>query len=111
MVADVADFSEWKTNYRATGFVFAGMAFALKAGLGFGGAIGGWILEAYGYVANVQQTPFALLGIQLSASLYPAICFAIATASLFFYPISTKELVTIQNDLEERRKNFGQPTN
>jgi Na+/melibiose symporter-like transporter len=110
MVADVADYSEWKTNYRATGFVFAGMAFALKAGLGFGGAIGGWILEWYGYVANVQQTPFALLGIQLSASLYPAICFAIATVSLCFYPISTKDLVTMQHDLEERRKNFGQPS-
>lgn len=111
MIADVADYSEWKNHYRATGFVFAGVVFALKAGLGFGGAIGGWILEAYGYVANVEQTPTALTGIQLSASIYPAICFGIAAVCLLLYPITTKDLATIQRDLEERRKTFDKTTN
>jgi len=114
MVADVADYSEWKTNYRATGFVFAGMAFALKAGLGFGGAIGGWILEWYGYVQPIDKVPQvqpaeSLLGIQLSASIFPAICFGIAAACLFLYPITTAKIKVIQEDLEERRKSFGLP--
>lgn len=108
MIADVADYSEWKNYYRATGFVFAGVVFALKAGLGFGGAIGGWILEAYGYVANAVQTTTALHGIQLSASIFPAICFAIAVIALCFYPISHKKLVQIQAELEERRTKFGE---
>jgi Na+/melibiose symporter-like transporter len=107
MIADVADYSEWVNHYRATAFVFAGVVFALKAGLGFGGAIGGWILGWYGYVANAVQTPEALLGIQLSASIFPAICFAIAAICLLFYPITQKDLVRIQSDLEERRKNFA----
>ena len=107
MIADVADYSEWKNNYRATAFVFAGVVFALKAGLGFGGAIGGWILEAYGYVANAAQSASSLLGIQLSASIYPAICFAIAASCLIFYPITTQKLKEIQAELEERRKGFG----
>ncbi len=34
MMADVADFSEWKTGRRATGIVFSAIVFALKAGLG-----------------------------------------------------------------------------
>ncbi len=107
MIADVADYSEWKNDYRATAFVFAGVVFALKAGLGFGGAIGGWILEWYGYVANAAQSASALLGIQLSASIYPAICFGIAALCLLFYPITTANLKSIQQDLEERRKSFG----
>ena len=45
MMADVADFSEWKNRRRATAIVFSGIVFALKAGLGFGGAIGGWLLS------------------------------------------------------------------
>ena len=32
MIADVADYSEWRTFRRATGFVYAGIIFALKAG-------------------------------------------------------------------------------
>src|SRR5690606_37531881 len=39
MIADTADWSEWKNGRRSTGFVFAGMVFALKAGLGIGGAL------------------------------------------------------------------------
>ncbi|MFA5256713.1 MAG: MFS transporter [Opitutales bacterium] len=108
MIADVADFSEWKNHYRATGFVFAGVVFALKAGLGFGGAIGGWILGAYGYVANAEQSASALLGIQLSASIYPAICFGISVLALCFYPITRDNIITMQAELEERRKGFEQ---
>ncbi|MCB1123500.1 MAG: MFS transporter, partial [Verrucomicrobiae bacterium] len=49
MIADTADYGEWKHGRRATGFVFAGVVFAIKAGLGLGGAITGWLLAIYGY--------------------------------------------------------------
>ena len=107
MIADVADYSEWKTTRRATGFMFAGILFALKAGLGVGGALGGWIIGAYGYVANAAQTPQALLGIRLSASIYSAIPFALCLVCLAFYPISKALNLRIQNELLERRKQFG----
>ena len=110
MIADVADYSEWKNRRRATGFVFAGIVFALKAGLGFGGAICGWILGAYGFAANVDQSTASLFGIRMSASIYPALFFAFGVAALFFYPITTDKLKTIQQELEERRKNFGVKT-
>ena len=57
MIADTADYSEWKNNRRSTGFVYAGVIFALKAGLGLGGAFAGWILAAYGYEAATARTP------------------------------------------------------
>ncbi len=68
MMADVADFAEWRTKRRATGVVFAGIVFALKAGLGLGGAICGWILSVYGYIPNAIQSNHALFGIRMTAA-------------------------------------------
>jgi GPH family glycoside/pentoside/hexuronide:cation symporter len=107
MMADVADFSEWRQHRRATGVVFAGIVFALKAGLGLGGAICGWLLSIYGYVPNVVQTEHALLGIRMTASIYPAVTFLIGVVALAFYGISRTLNLEIQNELMERRKNFA----
>jgi len=107
MMGDVADFAEWKTRRRATGVVFAGIVFALKAGLGLGGAICGWILGVYGYVANAVQTDQALLGIRMTASIFPAITFFIGVLALMFYSISKKLNLQIQDELADRRKAFN----
>ncbi len=104
MMADVADFSEWKNHRRATGIVFAAIVFALKAGLGFGGAITGWVLSVYGYVPNVPQTPHALDGIRLTMSIFPAVTFAICAGILFFYSINREAEVRITDELFERRR-------
>ena len=105
MMADVADFSEWKTHRRATAMVFSAIVFALKAGLGFGGAIGGWLLSAYGYVPNAAQTEHALHGIRLTASLFPAIAFlARASVCLVFYRIDKPLELEMTDDLAERRE-------
>ena len=45
MMADVADYSEWKFNRRATGIVFAAIVVGLKVGLAVGGAVAGWLLK------------------------------------------------------------------
>jgi GPH family glycoside/pentoside/hexuronide:cation symporter len=107
MMADVADYAEWKTRRRATGVVFAGIVFALKAGLGLGGAICGWLLAIYDYVPNVVQSPQAILGIRLTASIYPAITFGIGVVALTFYSISKSLNIQIQDELVERRKSFA----
>jgi GPH family glycoside/pentoside/hexuronide:cation symporter len=107
MMADVADFSEWKNHRRATAVVFSAIVFALKAGLGFGGAIGGWLLAAYGYVPNVAQTERALQGIKLTTSVYPAITFALAVVCLFFYRIDKRLEIQITDDLAERRRTYA----
>jgi Na+/melibiose symporter-like transporter len=107
MIADVADFSEWKTGRRATGFVYAGIVFALKAGLGIGGAIGGWLLAAYGYVPNAVQDEGALLGIRLCATVYSSIPFALGVVCICFYPISKELNLRIGDELAERRSKFA----
>jgi GPH family glycoside/pentoside/hexuronide:cation symporter len=107
MMGDVADFSEWRNRRRATGIVFSAIVFALKAGLGFGGAIAGFVLAGYGYVPNVAQTESALRGIVLMMSLFPAVLFAICMACLFFYDIDKGTENRMANELDERRRGFA----
>ncbi len=110
MIADVADYSEWKTSRRATGFMFAGILFALKAGLSLGGALSAWILAAHGYVPNVAQTERALLGIRLGASVYPAVALLFVLVCLAIYPIGKKLNVRMQTELAERRAKYNAAT-
>jgi Na+/melibiose symporter-like transporter len=107
MIADVADYSEWRTSRRATGFMYAGILFALKAGLSLGGALSAWVINAYGYVPNVAQTERALLGIRLGASVYPAIALGFVLACLVVYPIGKRLNLRIQEELAERRKQYA----
>lgn len=106
MMGDVADFTEWKTNRRVTGIVFSAIVFALKAGLGLGGALCGWMLSSYGYIPNAVQSDSALFGIRMTASIYPSITFFIGVIALSFYGISKKLNLQIQDELIERRKSF-----
>jgi len=108
MMGDVADHSEWVNHRRATGFVFAGIVFALKAGLGIGGAICGSIIDSFGFVANTVQDGSAILGIKITASIVPACTFFIGVIALCFYPITKKLNEKVQDELQERRRNFNQ---
>jgi sugar (glycoside-pentoside-hexuronide) transporter len=106
MMADVADFSEWKNGRRATGIVFAAIVFALKAGLGFGGAITGFVLSLYGYVPNVAQTERSLDGIRYTMSVFPAVTFATCAACLLFYAIDKRCEDRMAAELAERRRAY-----
>src|SRR5215211_1521685 len=106
MMADVADFSEWRTRRRATAVIFSAIIFGLKAGLGVGGAIGGYLLDAYGYVPNAVQSERALLGIRLTASIFPAIAFFLCAVCLMFYRIDKTLELEMSRELTDRRNAF-----
>jgi Na+/melibiose symporter-like transporter len=104
MTADVADYSEWKNNRRATGIVFSAMIFGLKVGLSMGGALVAGILALHGYEAQAEtQNPETINGIKLAVSLYCSTPFLIACAGLFFYEINKKMEHQIETDLSARR--------
>ena len=106
MIADVADHMEYVHHRRATGLCFSGIVFALKAGLGVGGAIAGSILSIFGYVndISIEQSATSLMGIRMASSIVPGICFGIAVAALFFYPISKSMNEKMQAELAKRRE-------
>jgi glycoside/pentoside/hexuronide:cation symporter, GPH family len=103
MIADTADYSEWKTGRRATAFTFAGMVFALKFGLGVGGYIQGAILAHYGYEGGADLTERAITGVRVASSVVPAALLVAAVAILLFYPISKELNYRIGDELAKRR--------
>ncbi len=109
MIGDVADHVEYISKRRATGFCFSGMSFALKAGLGLGGAFAGIILTSFGYVSglNEPQSAEALQGIRLVSSLIPAFLFGIGVIALLFYPITKTYNEKMQSELSIRRRNIS----
>lgn len=110
MIADVADYSEWKNNRRATAIIFSAMMVGLKGGLSIGSALLAWILGLYGYIAkestvgDIVQPENAIHGTKMLISIYPAIPFLIGVGLLFFYKINKQMELQIEVDLKERRK-------
>jgi glycoside/pentoside/hexuronide:cation symporter, GPH family len=108
MIADVADYSEWKNFRRATAIIFSAMILGLKGGLTIGASVLVGLLANYGYdrSAAIQSTE-TIEGIQLIVSLYPSIPFFIICALMFFYPIHKQMETKIEMDLNDRRKAAG----
>ncbi|MCW3804572.1 MFS transporter [Plebeiibacterium marinum] len=114
MIADVADYSEWKNNRRATAIIFSAMMVGLKSGLSVGGALVTWILGLYGYInkdavdvgQKIIQPETVAQGAKMLISIYASIPFLIAVALLIFYEINKSLEVKIEHDLKERRNNI-----
>ncbi len=105
MIADVADYSEWKNNRRATAIIFSAMIFGLKTGLSIGGSLVAAILSFYNYDAELAvQAPQTARGITLAVSVYSAIPFLLSVvACLSIYEINKSMEVKIEADLAVRR--------
>jgi GPH family glycoside/pentoside/hexuronide:cation symporter len=105
MYADIADYSEWKTGARATGLFFSAATFAQKMGWTIGGAAAGWLLAAYGFEANIEQSAETIEGIKALMSWIPAIGCGIAGTVVIFYKLNDKFMEQIVDELEVRRAN------
>jgi len=104
MLADTADYSEWKFRRRATGLVFSAATFAQKAGWGIGGALAGWLLAIFRFIPNAEQTASSLNGIKLMISVFPGLLYMSCAIILYFYSIDQKTCMEMQKELEQRRE-------
>ncbi len=103
MIADVADFSEWKNNRRATAIIFSAMLVGLKVGLTLGQTFVTALLDYYDYDPDLaQQSAETLLGIRNMVSIYAAIPFLVACGLLFFYEINKAKEIEIEEALKGR---------
>lgn len=108
MLADTADYSEWKSGRRSTGLVFSAATFAQKAGWGIGGALAGWLLALFSFVPNVEQSELAITGIKLLISVFPGILYMLCAILLFFYAIDHQTCLVMEKELRERREKEGE---
>jgi GPH family glycoside/pentoside/hexuronide:cation symporter len=104
MIADSADYGEWKTGRRATGLYFSAAVFAQKAGWGIGAALAGWILAISQFVPNTVQTDTAITGIKLLVSVIPGILYMSCAIFMIFYKIDSKTTELMKKDLAAIRE-------
>ncbi|MFO7999820.1 MAG: MFS transporter [Marinilabilia sp.] len=104
MLADSADYSEWKNGRRATGLVYSAGTFAMKFGGGVAGAIIGLVLSIYGYDGQDPSTvEGARQGIRFLMSWIPGIFTIIAFIAMMIYPLSQQKMDVMQKELEAKR--------
>jgi GPH family glycoside/pentoside/hexuronide:cation symporter len=103
LYTDVADYGEWKFGRRATGLVFSAAMFAQKMGLTIGGAAAGWLLAAFGFVANQEQTPEVLMGIRVMFCIIPGALALLNGIILLLYPLSTAKTEQMHHELKAIR--------
>jgi len=104
MYADTADYSEWKTGRRATGLIYSSANFAQKFGWSIGGAIAGYLLAYFGFVANAPATAETEHGVKILFAIMPAFWSVIAVIALFFYQLDEQKVSDINQKLAELKE-------
>lgn len=104
MIADSADYGEWKSGRRSTGLYFSAAVFAQKAGWGIGAAIAGWILTVSQFVPNAVQTESAITGIKLLVSVIPGILYMSCAIFMLFYTIDSETIELMKKELTAQRE-------
>ena len=107
MYADVADYSEWKNNRRATGLIIATILFAIKGGLWLGAQLNAAVLWMIGYSPETATDPGVVHGLTILFTWVPGILAAAAGVILLKYPISDQQLEEIEHDLLKRKEAGG----
>ena len=104
MYTDCVEFGEWKSGKNNAGLTVSASMFSLKFGSAVGGALPGFILAAFGFVANEVQTETAITGIRLMFNALPAAFFLFGGLLMFLYKIDRETLQKVEKELSIKRK-------
>lgn len=110
MLADAADYGEWKYQRRTTGLCLSAAVFAQKIGWSIGAALFGVVMSAIGYNAEVltidqiQHTPLIMNTFHWMFGIVPGALYASCAIFLAFYNLDNDTMVLMKKELDERRK-------
>ena len=79
------------------------MVLAHKMSMALGGAMIGWLLAYYGFVANLAQTPRVLHGISLIFNVLPGVLALGAGFVSILYPLDEAKMKEIERELAARK--------
>lgn len=103
MYTDCAEYGDWRTGKNTAGLTVSASMFSLKFGSAVGGALPGFMLAWFGFIANEVQTDSAITGIRLMFNVLPAVFFVAAGLLMMFYRIDRQTLTQVEKELHERR--------
>ena len=103
MYTDCAEYGEWLTGKATAGLTVSASMFSLKFGSALGGALPGFMLAWFGFVANETQTDMALGGIRLMFNALPTLFFLAGGLLMLFYRIDNATLSRVEGELNVRR--------
>lgn len=104
LVPEVIAYGELKSGKRNAAIINAIMGLFFKIGFTIGGAIPLWLLAAYGFnETGAQQSASAIDGIIMTAVWMPIVLAAISMIIIQLYPVSDKNVIEINRQLDEIR--------
>lgn len=103
MIADTADYSEWKFGRRFTGLTFSAGTFSQKVGWALGPAFASYLLVYYGYKPNVPQDPETIEGLRMMMSIIPSALGIVGGLLVLLYGINRKMEIQMERELVLRK--------
>lgn len=104
LVPEVIASGELKSGKRNAAIINAIMGLFFKIGFTIGGAVPLWLLAAYGFNETAEyQHASAMTGINMTAIWIPIILSLVSMIVIQLYPISDKDLIDINRQLDEKR--------
>lgn len=107
MIADTADYSEWKFGRRFTGLTFSAGTFSQKLGWALGPAFASYLLVYFDYRANVAQSEHTIEGLRLMMSWIPSGLGLVGACLVLVYGIDRKLELQMGRELAERHAARG----
>ena len=108
MLADTADYGEWKFNRRTTGLCLSAAVFAQKIGWSIGAAIFGAIMSYIHFdgslaITITQSNTEIMKTIHWMFGIVPGVLYASCALLLLFYNLDSKTMDQMKKELELRR--------
>ena len=100
---DVIDYDEYLTGERKEGSYFSVWSFVSKSATGVMLLLTGFVLQASGFVPNVEQTLTAKVAMVSLYSLFPLVCYAIGSVMMIRFKLDETEHARIRVELQRRR--------
>lgn len=102
MVADSIEYGDWKLGKRQEGLAASMLSFGVKLATAICAPCV-MLIEAVGYVPNVEQTAATKLGINFMVNMLPAILAIVSLIPVFMYKLDAKKVSEIRADLDAGR--------
>lgn len=110
MLADAADYGEWKFQRRTTGLCLSAAVFAQKIGWSIGAAIWGLVMSLVGFnadkmsIVEIQGSAEIMNSFHWMFGIVPGVLYASCAIFLAFYNLDNSTMAQMKVELDAQRK-------